>query len=196
MHFSKNVQQALHLYVGSVADSHTVNLSHHPGRTSGGGVFQEISISDEDKGASQCVLPGANVVIDMKVRPTCRVTSPRVSIGVTNIRGERVFAIGTRIGGTEIPSIEGLSTIRVRFTVPALVPGHYSLDIGFYDRAGAPLDEIYSAAGIEVLRDDYINTVEPHTQYMGNIMVRSEWTCQSDADCEARRSLVFGGRQD
>jgi lipopolysaccharide transport system ATP-binding protein len=180
LHFSDNVQEALHLYVSPVASAHTVDLSLHPGRTSDRAVFEEISINEENKGASQGVLPGGNVVIHLRVRPTGRVTSPKVAIGVTNTRGERVFAIGTHIGGTEIPSIEGPATIRVRFKIPALVPGQYSLDVGFYDRTGIPLDEIYGAAGMEVLKDDYITMVDSHTHQMGNIMVRSEWTCTLD----------------
>ncbi len=187
LQFSDNVQEALHSYVGSVANSHTVDLSRHPGRMSGDGVFEEVSIHDENRGASQSMLPGTNAAVHLRVRPTRKITNPKVSIGLTNIRGERVFAIGTHIGGTEIPSIEGAATIRVRFQIPALVPGQYSLDIGIYDRTGSPLDEIYGAAGIEVLKDDYVTMVEPQAQYLGNIMVRSEWTCTSDIAANSER---------
>ena len=100
-------------------------------------MFEEISITDQDRGATHCVPPGANVVIHLKVRPPGVLRNPRVSIGVTNYRGERVFAIRTHVGGDAIPVIEGSSTIQVRFTVPPLVPGEYSLDIGFYGRTGS-----------------------------------------------------------
>jgi lipopolysaccharide transport system ATP-binding protein len=177
LHFSDDVQKALHLYLSPAIAIHTVDLSHHPGRTSSGAVFEEIAINDEENGPSHCLLPGANITIQLKVRPSGRITGPKVTIGVTNPRGERVFAIGTHIGGTEIPSIEGPSTIHARFVVPPLVPGEYSLDVGFYDRTGTPLDEIYGAAALEVLKDDYLSMVDRHIPYMGYIMVRSEWAC-------------------
>jgi lipopolysaccharide transport system ATP-binding protein len=194
VHFSDNVQEALRLYVSPLTSGHTVDLTRHPGRTSAEVVFEEISIHGENKGPSQCVLPGADVTIHLRVRPAGRITSPKVAIGVTNTKGERVFAIGTYIGGTQIPSIEGAGTIRVRFTIPALVPGQYSLDVGFYDRTGIPIDEIYGAAAIEVLKDDYISMVESHSHDMGHIMVRSEWTCTLDTDADSRQLISTGGQ--
>jgi lipopolysaccharide transport system ATP-binding protein len=193
VHFSDDVQEALRLYVRPAVSEHTVDLSRHSGRTSRGAVFKEISIYDQSKMPSQCVLPGANIVIHLRVRPASRITSPKVTIGVTNTRGERVFAIGTHIGGTEIPSIEGPGTIRVRFKLPPLVPGQYSLDIGFYDRTGIPLDEIYGAAAIEVLKDGYISMIESHGQHTGHIMVRSEWTCAQDTDGNSSEFISTAG---
>ena len=52
---------------------------------------------------------GANVSINLKLGPPRIITSPKITIGVTNVRGERVFAVGTDIGCTEIPSMEGPS---------------------------------------------------------------------------------------
>jgi lipopolysaccharide transport system ATP-binding protein len=180
---SEDVQQVLHLYLSPAVKAHTVSLLHHPNRPSGGtGVFEEIVIEDQTGGLSQCVLPGANVVIWLKVRPAGKIRNPRVSIGVTSFRGERVFAVGTHIGGTIIPSIEGPSKICVQFTVPPLVPGEYTLDIGFYDRIGSPLDQIYGAATLTVLKDAYLSMVAEHGTYTGQIMVRSEWTCAPNPD--------------
>ena len=183
VHFSDNVQEALRLYSAPPVSAHTMDLSRHSGRVSDGAVFEEMEVRDEDNGPSHCLLPGANVVITLKVRPKSIITSPKISIGVTNVRGERVFAIGTYIGGTEIPSIEGPSAIQVRFIVPPLFPGQYSLDIGLYDRTGNPLDEIYGAVSLEVLKDKYLSMVDSHVPGMGHVMVRSEWTCTlSDAN--------------
>jgi lipopolysaccharide transport system ATP-binding protein len=193
VHFSGDVQEALRLYVKPAVSEHTVDLSRHPGRTSREAVFEEISIHEENKGPSQCVLPGTNLAIHLRVKPTGRITTPKVAIGVTNTRGERVFAIGTHIGGTEIPSIGGPATVRVRFKVPPLVPGQYSLDIGFYDRTGIPLDEIYGAASIEVLKDGYISMIESHGQHTGHIMVRSEWTCTQDTDENSSELISTAG---
>jgi len=122
-------------------------------------------------------MPGAKVLIVFKVRPPGPLVAPRVSIGVTSYRGERIFAIGTHIGGDAIPFVGGPSTISVRFTLPPLVPGEYTLDIGFYDRTGTPLDLIYGGASLEVLKDGYLSMVDEHGPHTGQLMVRSNWTC-------------------
>jgi lipopolysaccharide transport system ATP-binding protein len=177
---SDKVQEVLRRYVSPAISAHTINLSNHPNRTSSTVVFEEISITDQDRGATHCVQPGATLVIHLKVRPPSLLRNPRVSIGVTNYRGERVFAIGTHIGGDAIPVIEGPSTIRVRFTVPPLVPGEYTLDIGFCDRAGTILDEIYGGGSLEILKDDYLSMIDQHSPHTGHVMVRSEWTCEQN----------------
>ncbi len=174
---SDKVHEVLRRYVSPAISGHTVDLTNHPNRTSSTAVFEEISIADEDRGATHCVPPGASVVIHLKVKPPGALRNPRVSIGMTNYRGERVFAIGTHIGGDAIPLIEGPSTIRIRFTVPPLVPGEYMLDIGFCDRVGTILDEIYGGACLEVLKDGYLSMVEQHGSHTGHVMVRSEWVC-------------------
>jgi len=191
-HYSHNVQEALRLYMSPPTSAHTVDLSNHPGRTSDGVIFERIEIYDENSGPSHSLLPGAKVTLHLKVRSPARVSTPKVTMAITNERGERVFAIGTHIGGTEIPSIEGPATIRVRFQIPPLVPGQYSLDIGFYDRTGIPLDEIYGAAAIEVLKDEFLTMIESHGQHTGHIMVRSEWTCAQDAG-ENSSELISSG---
>jgi lipopolysaccharide transport system ATP-binding protein len=187
-YFSNNVQEALRLYLSSPTSAHSVDLSNHPGRASNRAVLQRVTIYDENSVPSHSLLPRARVTLDLKVRPPARVNTPKVSIGVNSESGERVFAIGTHIGGTPISSIEGLSTIRVRFRMPPLVPGQYSLDIGFYDGTGTPLDEVYGAAYLDVLKDDYLSMVEGHSRYTGNIMVRSEWTSSQEPD-EGRGEL-------
>jgi homopolymeric O-antigen transport system ATP-binding protein len=174
---SENVLDVLRRYTNPALSAHTVDLSRHPNRTSRTAVFEEISISDEERGATYSFPPGANVMIQLKVRPPGAIRSPRISIGVTSARGERVFAIGTHIGGTSISSIERPSMIRIRFKVPPLVPGEYTLDIGFYDRTGIPLDEVYGGACLEILKDDYLSMVDSHGSHTGHVMVRSEWTC-------------------
>ena len=192
---SDDVQSVLRHYLSSGISAHTVSLLHHPNRTPGSaGIFEEIAIGDQSGGLSQCVLPGANVVIWLKVLPVGKIRNPRVTIGVTSFRGERIFAIGTHIGGTFIPSIEGPSKIRVQFTAPLLIPGEYALDIGFYDGAGGPLDEIYGAATLKVLKDEYLSMVAEHGPHTGQIMVRSEWTCDSNPDANSSEVISTAGR--
>ena len=179
---SDKVQEVLRRYVSPAISAHTIDLSNHPNRTSRTVVFEEISITDEDRGATHCVPPGAKLVIHLRVKPPGILRNPRINIGVTNLRGERVFAVGTHVGGDAIPLIEGPSTIRVRFTVPPLVPGEYTLDIGFCDGMGIPLDEIYGGASLEILKDDYLSMIDQHSPHTGHVMVRSEWSCTPISD--------------
>jgi lipopolysaccharide transport system ATP-binding protein len=174
---SRNVSEVLRRYTSPAVAAKTVDLSRHPNRISGAGVFEEIALADENEGPTHCFRSGSRIVIDIKVRPPGPVRSPRVSIGFTNARGERAFAIGTHIGGTPIPSINGPATIRIRFIVPPLIPGEYTLDIGFYDWMVTPLDEIIGAAVIEILKDDYLPGLDGESPHVGHIVVRSEWGC-------------------
>jgi lipopolysaccharide transport system ATP-binding protein len=184
---SDNVQDVLRRYLSPAISVHTVDLSRHPNRTSPTSVFEEISMSDEDHGATNCFIPGANVLIVFKVRPPSPLVAPRISIGITSYRGERIFAIGTHIGGDTIPFVGGPSTIRARFELPPLVPGEYTLDIGFYDRTGSPLDVIYGGASLEVLKDDYLSMVDEHGPHTGQLMVRSKWTCDEQRHVQPSR---------
>jgi lipopolysaccharide transport system ATP-binding protein len=177
---SDNVLDVVRRYTSPIEAAHTIDLSRHPNRISRTAAFQEISMVDEDRGPTHSFPPGAMVLIRLRVEPPNAIRSPRVSIGFTDARGERIFAIGTHIGGGIISSIDGPSTLCIRFTVPPLVPGEYTLDIGFYDRTGIPLDQIIGGAVMEVQRNGYLSMLDEHNVYTGHIMVRSEWTCTQD----------------
>jgi len=185
VYYSRDIQRALQIYAGDSSRTHTVDLTNHPGRTSPGpGVYREIVINSEENGVSHLVLPGSKVHIRLRVESPSRIVGPRLTMGVTSIRGERIFAIGTNLGGTAIPKIEGPAIVNVQFQLPYLIPGEYSFDIGCYDNVGTALDEIYGAAAIEVLKDDYVSMVDAHGPQMGQIMVRSEWSAVAEIrDC-------------
>ena len=175
IHYSHDVQKALHLYSAGGASEHGSDLTSHKGRTTNGpGVYREIVINNEANALSHLVPPGSEVTIRLRV-DSPKVKEPKLTMGFTSARGERIFAVGTHIGGSSLGSLEGEAIVETRFTLPYLVPGAYTLDIGFYDRNHIALDEIYGAATIEVLKDDYISMVEAHGPHTGQIMVRSEW---------------------
>jgi homopolymeric O-antigen transport system ATP-binding protein len=177
VYFSNNIQEALRQYINPIVSTHTVDLSEHPGRTAPTAVFQEIVTYDENNQRSQILMPGAGVAVEMKVSPPDRINNPKIAFAVTNARGERVFAVGTYIGGTEIPHIEGPSTIRVQFNMPPLVAGQYGMDLGLYDRTGMQVDEVFGATTFEVAKTDYLQMTETNSHHIGNIMVRSDWKC-------------------
>lgn len=175
--YSADVADVLGRYARPAVAAERVDLRNHPNRISGSAIFEEISVRDLDQGPTYRFRPGAKVGIDLRLSPQQEIRSPRVSIGFTNARGERAFAIGTHIGGTAIGLVSGPSIIRIRFFVPPLVPGQYTLDIGFYDWMVTPLDELIGAAAIEILRDERVIMVDPYGPHIGHIMVASEWEC-------------------
>lgn len=180
---SADVHKVLNTYLSPAISAHTVDLRNHPNRaTSGPPVLQEISIADESGIPTHCFLPRTTVAIELKLAPLRPTRNPKVGIGITNYRGERIFAVGTFVGGTNIPALDGPSTVRVRFTLPPLFPGQYNLDIGFSEEVGGPLDEVYAAAILEVLKDDYMSLMDSHAAHFGQIMVPSEWSCLTNLE--------------
>ena len=195
IYFSHNIQEALRQYISPMVNAHTVDLTNHSGRSGKEPVFQEIAIYDENNERSQCLMPGTNITVEMKVKRTEKINSPKVAIGVTNMRGERVFAIGTHMGGSEIPPIEGTATVRAQFTLPFLVAGQYAVDLGFYDRNHNAFDEIHGAITFEVLKDNYLTMIENWGHHMGNIMVRSDWQCIHDTDKNSAELISTDGQK-
>jgi lipopolysaccharide transport system ATP-binding protein len=176
VHHSDDVQKALYVYADNETPSAIGDLTDHRGRVPHGPpVYRNIEIHSDENGESHLVPPGANVLIRFKVMTAEKVIGPKLSIGVTSDRGERIFAVGTHIGGSAISHIQGLTRVDVRFKLPYLVPGQYKLDIGFCDRNNRTMDEIYGAAVIEVLKDNYLTMIDPHGAHTGQVMVRSEW---------------------
>jgi hypothetical protein len=47
------------------------------------------------------------------------------------------------------------------------------------------MDEIYGAAVIEVLKDNYLTMIDPHGAHTGQVMVRSEWEAVMERSDEA-----------
>jgi lipopolysaccharide transport system ATP-binding protein len=186
VHHSDDVQKALYAYAGNGTPSHIGDLSDHRGRVPHGPpVYRNIEIHSDENGCSHIVPPGASMLIRFRVLTAEKLIGPKLTIGVTSIRGERIFAIGTHIGGNAISYLEGSAQVDVRFKLPYLVPGEYSLDIGFYDRNGLTMDEIYGAAVIEVLKDKYLTMIDPHGAHTGQVMVRSEWEAVGEESSEA-----------
>jgi hypothetical protein len=90
------------------------------------------------------------------------------------MRGERVFAVGSWLGPGQMPVVRQNTTITIRFQMPPVIPGRYTLDIGFYDTETGVSEEFYSPGAVEVAETNYLNMVEPVGPEIGQIFVRSE----------------------
>jgi hypothetical protein len=57
--------------------------------------------------------------------------------------------------------------------MPPLIPGSYSVDVGFYDSDALVAEEYYYAGAIEVAETNYLRMFEPSMAGIGQIHVRS-----------------------
>ena len=71
--------------------------------------------------------------------------------------------------------LEGSRVLVGRFELPNLVPGKYTLDIGFNEAHDAFIDVIYKAIALNVSPSDYLGITLPFFPDLGSVMVRSEW---------------------
>ena len=90
------------------------------------------------------------------------------------MKGGRVFAVGSHLGSSQMPVLRQDATVMIRFQMPPIIPGRYTLDIGFYDTEAGIDEEYYSAGAVEVAETNYLNMIEPVHPQIGQILVRSE----------------------
>jgi lipopolysaccharide transport system ATP-binding protein len=184
-----NTEAVIQSYSRLTQANHTHDLSTHPNRkATHNPILQSIELFDEQNNPTYCFAPLDKVMIKITVATQHKVASPRVGIGVTNSRGERIFAIATFLGSSFLPPINGKGDITGQFVLPPLVPGRYSLDIGFSDGTSEFLDAIFTATAFDVEENNFLNTSFNHFSEMGQIMVRSEWNLAQDAE-----RLIYAG---
>lgn len=100
----------------------------------------------------------------------------RITVGFTDSAGQRIFALASFHSGHFMSLVPGDNQVQVDFTPPTLFPGTFSLDVGFYSRAGDALLEAYGAAFVSFLEPDRSPTGEPIPASFGVIRVDSHWT--------------------
>jgi len=170
------VNEVLDVYASGIELSDRTDLSDHPNRpASFKPLMQSIQFYDAEGEPASVFKPATLIRMDIRVKPQSRINSPRLSIGMTSARGERICAVATYLSAAHLPPMETESVVTCRMQIPALVPGRYSLDIGLADAHSSFLDAIYSAAAFEVCDSDYLGSAHPNFAEMGYVMVRSEW---------------------
>ena len=120
--------------------------------------------------------PGAMMDLNFSLHSEQVLAHPRLTVGITNNRGERIFAIGTPFGPRPLPALKGRVTVGLNFILPAIPPGTYQLDVGFYDQHEGTLQEIYAAGSLEVAEVNYLAMTGDCTPDLGHILVRSGWS--------------------
>ena len=115
----------------------------------------------------------AEVTLDFAVTAPRRLNSPRVFAAFANARGDRIFSVASWLGPKNLPPFEGSRSISLSFRMPPVVPGRYTLDVGFYDSDTSIAEEYLSAGAIEIAETNYLQMLEPSTAGIGQVQVRS-----------------------
>ncbi|HET6409433.1 MAG TPA: ABC transporter ATP-binding protein [Chthoniobacteraceae bacterium] len=163
-------------YFSSACSQPSTELISHPNRS--GGMkphFTRLEITDAKGRAESTFAPGDRVTIELQMQCLERILDPRISIGFTDLTGERLFAVANFLSDSAIPSLHGNASVTTQFELPPVLPSRYHLDIGLSDGANRRHDEIFAASALDVTESNFLGTSHPYFREMGYIMVRSDW---------------------
>ena len=135
-----------------------------------------LRIEADGTPAGEPICPGAKVklLFDLEIRKPLK--NPKLTVGVTNNRGERIFAIGTPFGAKPLLEMTGSCSVVLDFEMPPIPPERYQMDIGLYDVHEGPLQEIYAAGNLDVADTNYLQMSDPVSPHLGNLLVKSTWS--------------------
>lgn len=178
---SGKTEEIVNRYFSNDCVQPVTDLAEHRNRS--GGMkphFTKLSIATQDGHVASTFEPGERLRIRMDLRCSERILDPRISIGFTDISGERLFAIANFLSDSNIPSLEGNLSLTAEFQLPPILPSQYHLDIGLSDGAGRRYDEIFAATSIDITESNFLGTSHPYFREMGHIMVRSAWSFEQE----------------
>ncbi|MEI7533773.1 MAG: ABC transporter ATP-binding protein [Verrucomicrobiae bacterium] len=138
--------------------------------------IHQLEIRADGQPVTEPLKPGTTLVLNFRLHSDLALAQPKLTVGITNTKGERIFAVGTPFGPQPLQPLKGHATVGIHFTLPAIPPGIYQLDVGFYDQHVGTLQEIYAAGSIEVAEVNYLAMISSGTPDLGHILVRSGWT--------------------
>ncbi len=170
------VEQVVRAYsdLGGPADA--ADLAEHSGRAhSREPALRRIALFNDAGDPASHFAPQESAVVRVEVEPGGAMREPRVSLGITNWRGERLFAVASFLGPDPLRGMSGHRTIEGRFVMPALIPGTYTLDIALADGSFGVIDAIYGGIAFDVRDTGYLGTSHETFREMGHLMVRSQW---------------------
>ena len=168
--FFGDVHSALSLYGASGEVSDRIEIA----TKNESAILRSISIWQDQRPSGGLLDPLSSVTLDVALVAPQRLNKPRLGVAFTNIKGDRVFAVGTWLGPTPLAPVFGEQTVRVTFVMPPVVPGRYTLDVGFYDSVALVSEEYFSVGAVEVAERNYLEMLEPNTQEIGQLHVRSK----------------------
>ncbi len=167
--YTGDVRGAMHSYGISSEVSGEINFLSK----SADPVLRSLSIRENGKSTDGLLTPLAEVTLDFAVSAPRLLRKPRLSVTFANAKGDRVFAVASWLGPSNLPPLQGDKAIRIAFELPSLIPGRYSVDIGFYDSDALVAEEYYYAGAIEVAETNYLQMLEPNATGIGQLHVKS-----------------------
>lgn len=168
--FNGNVEESLQYYGASSSVGGSIDLaSKKPGAC-----LQSLNIIQDGNSSSGILKADDNVDIVFSIKVSKPLSRAKLAVAFTNMRGERVFAVGSWLGPGQMPVLRQNTTVTIRFQMPPIVPGRYTLDVALYDAEAGVDEQFYSAGAVEVAETNYLNMVEPVAPEIGQIFVRSE----------------------
>jgi len=166
--FKGNIRTALTHYGAATEVSDVVEFSSQ----NSGSNLKRMRLT----GASGGVLnPLDDITFDVELNAKRLLKQPRLGVAFTNIKGERVFALGSWLGPDRLPPLEGPRVVRITFTMPPLVPGRYTLDVALYDSEANTREDYFAAGAVEVSETNYLRMLEPFQAEIGQLYVRSKF---------------------
>jgi lipopolysaccharide transport system ATP-binding protein len=168
--FNGKVEESLQYYGASSSVSGYIDLaSKKPGT-----YLQSLNIIQNGKSSSGILKANDKIDLVFSLKVSKPLSRTKLAVAFTNMRGERVFAVGSWLGPSQMPVLRQNTAVTISFQIPPIIPGRYTLDIGFSDTEAGVSEEFYSTGAIEVAETNYLNMVEPVMPEIGQILVRSE----------------------
>jgi lipopolysaccharide transport system ATP-binding protein len=173
--YQGNIRGALACYGASSAVKGEIELTDK----SKNAILKRVTISQNGEPTDGLLEPDAEVVFSFEVEAPQLLKKAMAGAAFVNSKGDRVFVVTTWMGPAVMPQIQGNKCIHLQFSMPPLVPGRYTIDIGFYEHEQKISEEHYSVGAVEVSETNYLQTVEPTIPEMGQLYVRSKFSVAS-----------------
>ncbi len=167
--FQGKVEESLQHYGISSTVSGSIDLASKKQ----GSYLQSLNIIQNAKFSSGILRVGDNIDLVINVKILEPLSKVKLAVAFSNMKGARVFAVGSWLGPNGMPPLNRNSTITISFQMPPIVPSRYTMDIGFYDSEANVSEEFFSAGAIEVPETNYLNMIEPVASEVGQLLVRS-----------------------
>ena len=173
--FAGDVRGAMFNYGMSSGISSRIEFASEGGDS----VLRSMLIRQDGSLTEGLLEPLADVTLDFEVTAPRRLDRPRLSVSFANAKGDRVFAVASWLGPASLPPFQGNRSIRISFSMPPVIPGRYTIDVGFYDGDAHVSEEYFSAGAVEVAETNYLQMLEPNAAGIGQILVRSTVSMRS-----------------
>ncbi len=168
--FNGKAEESLQYYGASSSVSGSIDLaSKKPGA-----YLQSLNIIQNGKSSSGILKADDKVDLVFSLKTCKPLSKTKLAVAFTDMRGGRVFAVGSWLGSSQMPVLRQDTTVTISFQMPPIIPSRYTLDIGFHDTEAGVDEQFYSAGAVEVAETNYLNMLEPVIPELGQILVRSE----------------------